>query len=470
MKTTVEKLSPTRAKLTISVAPDELKPSIADAYKTIAEQVNIPGFRKGKVPPPIIDQRVGRSTVLEQAVNQGLDGFYRAAVDENSLRPLGRPEADIAAWPSDKDFSGDLELTIEVDVRPELALPDYTKMSLTVDAAEVTDADVDEELDKLRSRFGSLVTVDRPAKTGDFAQLDLVAHIGDEEVDTASSVSYELGSGELIEGIDEALDSLSAGETTTFKAPLLGGDHEGEEAEITVTLTAVKERELPDPDDDFAQIASEFDTIAELREGLREQAGRSKTLQQGSEARDKLVEKLLEVVEIPVPEQLIEDEVHLHLESESRLDDDEHRAEVAESSAKAFRSQILLDTIAEAEKIDVSQDEVTQYIVQGAMQYSMEPNDFIQALSENGQLPQVLGEVVRNKALAVVLGRVTVKDTAGKPVDLDQFVVKADEDGSADASAPADGADAGQEADEAEKTAKAPAKKKKPAKKKSDGE
>ena len=466
MKTTVEKLSPTRAKLSISVTPEELKPSIAEAYKTIAGQVSIPGFRKGKVPPPIIDQRVGRAVVLEQAVNQGLDGFYRSAVDEHSLRPLGRPEADIATWPSDKDFSGDLELTIEVDVRPEVTLPDYSKITLTVEAAEVTDADVDEELDRLRSRFGTLVPADRPAKKGDFTQLDLVARIGDEEVDTASSVSYELGSGELIEGIDEALDSLSAGEATTFRAPLLGGDHEGEEAEITVTLTAVKERELPDADDDFAQIASEFDTIAELREGLREQAARGKTLQQGSEARDKLVEKLLEIVEIPVPQQLIEDEVHRHLESENRLDDDEHRKEVAESSEKAFRSQILLDSIVEAEKVDVSQDEITQYLVQGAMQYNMEPNEFIQALSENGQLPQVLGEVSRNKALAVVLGRVTVKDTKGKKVDLDQFVVKPDE-GDADASSATDEAAESGEAEKPKKAAakKAPAKKKPDAKK-----
>ncbi len=227
MKTTVEKLSPTRAKLTISVTPEELKPSIAHAYEHIAEQVNIPGFRKGKVPPAIIDQRVGKAAVLEHAVNEGLDGFYRQAVEENEVRVLGRPEADITEWPNEKDFSGDLLLTIEVDVRPEVKLPKYDAVKITVDAAEVTDADVDEELDTLRSRFGTLVTVDRPAKSGDFAQIDLVAKIGGNEVDTASSISYEIGSGELIEGIDEALDTLTAGETTTFEAPLMGGDHEG---------------------------------------------------------------------------------------------------------------------------------------------------------------------------------------------------------------------------------------------------
>ncbi|HEV7183628.1 MAG TPA: trigger factor [Leifsonia sp.] len=421
MKTTVEKLSPTRTKLTISVTPEELKPSITHAYGHIAEQVNIPGFRKGKVPPALIDQRVGKSAVLEHAVNEGLDGFYRQAVEENDVKPLGRPQADITEWPNEKDFSGDLLLTIEVDVRPEVKLPKYDDVKITVDAAEVTDADVDEELDTLRSRFGTLVTVDRPAKTGDFAQIDLVAKIGDEEVDTANSISYEIGSGELIEGIDEALDTLTAGETTTFQAPLMGGDHEGETAEITVTITAVKERELPEADDDFAQIASEFDTIGELKESLREQAARAKTFGQGTSARDQLVETLLELVEIPVPAQLVEDEVHRHLEQENRLEDDVHRAEVTESSEKTFRAQILLDEIAQAENVKVSQDELTQYLIQGAAQYGMDPNEFVKVLSENGQIPSMVGEVARNKALAIVLGKATVTDANGKKVDLSEF-------------------------------------------------
>ncbi|WP_158863875.1 trigger factor [Leifsonia sp. AG29] len=441
MKTTVEKLSPTRAKLTISVTPEELQPSIKHAYEHIAEQVTIPGFRKGKVPPPIIDQRVGKAAVLEHAVNEGLDGFYRLAVEENDVRPLGRPEADITEWPNEKDFSGDLLLTIEVDVRPEVTLPKYDDVKITVDAAEVTDADVDEELDRLRSRFGTLVTVDRPAKTGDFAQIDLVAIIGDEEVDTAANISYEIGSGELIDGIDEALDTLTAGESTTFEAPLMGGDHEGENAQITVTLNAVKERELPEADDDFAQIASEFDTIAELRDSLREQVQRAKTFQQGTSARDQLVEKLLELVEIPVPEQLVEDEVHRHLEQENRLEDDVHRAEVKESSEKTFRTQILLDEVAQAEGVKVSQDELTQYLVQGAAQYGMDPNEFVKILSENGQIPSMVGEVARNKALAIVLGKAEVVDSEGNKVDLSEFTAipeSESEDEASDAEAAAE--------------------------------
>ncbi|HWR85399.1 MAG TPA: trigger factor [Rhodoglobus sp.] len=432
MKTTVEKLSPTRVKLNISVTPEELQPSIKHAYEHIGSQVNIPGFRKGKVPPPLIDQRVGREEVLNHAVSDGLDKFYRQAVTDENIRVLGRPEADITTWPDVKDFSGDLVVAVEVDVRPEFELPAYDTLTLTVDDAEVSDEDVATELENLRTRFGTLITVDRPAKTGDFAQLDLKATIGDEEVDTAAGISYEVGSGELIEGIDEALDGLSAGETTTFESVLLGGDHEGETALIQVTLLAVKERELPEADDDFAQIASQFDTIDELRDDIRAQAGRSKVFAQGAQARDLIVDELLKAVEIPVPPKLVEDEVHRHLENENRLEDETHRAEVTESSEKTFRSQILLDAIVEAEGVKVSQNELTSYLVQGAAQYGMEPQEFIQVLSQNGQISGMIGEVARNKALATVLSKAKVVDGKGNPVDVSEFTQAVLGDGSDD--------------------------------------
>ncbi|TPW70131.1 trigger factor [Schumannella sp. 10F1B-5-1] len=427
--TTVEKLTPTRVKLTISVTPEELKPAIAHAYEHIAEQVSIPGFRKGKVPPPIIDQRVGREEVLNHAVSEGLDRYYREAAQAEDVKPIGRPEADVLEWPDAKTFQGDLKIAVEVDVRPEFDMPAYDGLELKVDNAEISDEDVETELENLRTRFGTLVTVDRPAKTGDFAQLDLVATIGDEQVDTASNVSYEIGSGELIEGIDEALDTLTAGESTTFEAPLLGGDHEGETAQIAVTLNAVKERELPEADDDFAQIASQFDTIDELKADLREQLGKSKVFGQGAQARDQIVDVLLEGVEIPVPEKMVEDEVHRHLEQENRLEDDEHRAEVTESTQKNFRQQVLLDGIVEKEEIQVSQNELTTYLVQASAQYGMEPGDFIKALDQGGQIPAMVADVARSKALAVVLSKAKVVDADGKPVDVSAFTATALGDG-----------------------------------------
>ena len=427
VKSTIEKLSPTRAKLTIAVTPEELKPSIAHAYEHIAEDVQVPGFRKGKVPAPIIDQRVGRGAVIEHAANEGLDGFFRAAVAEHGLKVLGRPSADITQWPNEKDFSGDLVVDIEVDVRPEFDLPALEGVTIEVEAAEIDDAAVTEELDRMRTRFGTLVTVDRPAAKGDFVELDLVATIAGNEVDRAVGISYEVGSGELLQGIDEAIESLTAGEETTFASDLLGGDHAGENAEVSVKVTAVKERELPDADDDFAQISSEFDTIDELRDSLKARVAEQFTFTQGTQARDLLIDKLLELVELPVPASLIEDEVHRHLEGENRLEDDEHRAEVSEASEKQFRTQILLDSYAEDLAVQVSQEELTQYIVQSAQQYGMAPQEFIQALDQGNQIPALVGEIARNKALALALGKVTVVDTKGATIDLAAFTAFADQ-------------------------------------------
>ncbi|RKT36778.1 trigger factor [Microbacterium sp. AG1240] len=473
VNSTVEKLSPTRVKLHITVSPEELKPSIAHAYEHIAQDVQIPGFRKGKVPAPIIDQRVGRGAVVEHAVNEGLDGFYRAAVEQQNLRVIGRPNAEVVELPELKDYSGDLVVDVEVDVRPEFDLPAYEGITLTVDAVEVDEAAIDAELDGLRARFGTLVTVDRPAATGDFVELDLVATIDGSEIDRADGVSYEVGSGELLEGIDEAIESLTAGEDTTFRSKLVGGDHAGEEAEVSVKITAVKERELPEADDDFAQIASEFDTIAELRDSLKERVAQQSTFTQGSAARDKLIEELLSQVEIPVPPQLIEDEVHNHLEGENRLEDDEHRAEVTEASEKQFRTQMILDKIAEDGNVQVSQEELTQYLIQSAAQYGMAPQEFVEALQQGNQLPALVGEVARNKALAVALGRVTVVDSNGAPVDLSGFVAVEDEpeaeaevveEAEEIADAAADASDAETVVAEEKPKKKAPAKKKAAAK------
>ncbi|MFK4790184.1 trigger factor [Microbacterium sp. ZW T5_56] len=457
VKSTVEKLSPTRVKLHITVTPEELQPSIKHAYEHIAQDVQIPGFRKGKVPAPIIDQRIGRGAVIEHAVNEGLDTFYREAVTAHEVRIVGRPAAEIIEWPAEKDFSGDLIVDVEVDVVPDFELPELSGITLTVDAVEVDESAVSEELDRLRSRFGTLVTVDRPAKSGDFVELDLVATIDGNEIDRAEGVSYEVGSGELLEGTDEAVESLTAGEDTTFRSKLIGGEHAGSEAEVSLTVKAVKERELPEADDDFAQIASEFDTIAELRDSLKERVASQGAFSQGSAARDKLVEALIEAIDIPVPASLVEDQVHQHLEQEGRLEDDEHRAEVTEASEKQFRTQVILDRIAEQSKVQVSQDELTQYLVQSAAQYGMAPQEFVEVLQQGNQLPSLVGEVARNKALAVALGKVTVVDSDGKAVDLSDFV--AVEDDTEDDADVAEEAPAEEAAAEEKPAKKAPAKK-----------
>ncbi|WP_169564292.1 trigger factor [Microbacterium indicum] len=446
VNSTVEKLSPTRVKLHITVTPEELKSSVDHAYEHIAQDVQIPGFRKGKVPAPIINQRVGRAAVLEHAVNEGLDRFFREASAEHDVQPLGRPSADITQWPEEKDFSGDLVVDVEVDVIPEFELPDLENIKVEVDAIEVDEAAIDAELENLRARFGTLVPVDRPAAKGDFVELDLVAAIGDEEIDRAEGVSYEVGSGELLEGTDEAIDSLTAGESTTFRSTLVGGERAGEEAEVSVTVKSVKERELPEVDDDFAQMASEFDTVAELRESLAETAGSRSAFEQGAAARDKLVEQLIEATELPVPQSIIDDEVQRHLEQENRAGDEEHGKEVAEATERQYQTQFLFDRIARDLDVQVSQDEFTQYLMQVSSQYGMSPQDFIQAISQGNQLQSLMGDVARNKAIAIILGRAEVVDTNGKPVDLEGFAA-VDEDDEAEAESSDDAEDTAEKAE-----------------------
>lgn len=418
MKSAVETLTPTRVKLTVEVPLEELRPSLDAAYKEIGSQITVPGFRKGKVPPRIIDQRVGRGAVLQEAVNDALPKFYSQAAQENELRPLGQPEVEVTEVPDPSDTDGRLAFTVEVDVRPEITLPEYSSIAVSVDDLEVSDEDVQTRLDALRARFGTLTGVDRPVAEGDFLSLDIRAEIDGEEIDSAEGISYEVGSGTMLPGTDEAVTGLSAGESATFTAPLAGGDRAGQDAQVTVTVQSVKERQLPEVDDDFAQLASEFDTVEELRDDLREQARRAAVLEQGVQARDAVLDAMVEAVDVPVPESLVEQEVHRHLESEGRLEDDEHRTEITEETRKALRTQLLLDAVVEKESVQVSQQELIEYLVNTAPQVGMDPNAFAQAVQEAGQIPAMVAEVARRKGLAVVLEGATVTDASGNVVDL----------------------------------------------------
>lgn len=441
MKSAVETVDETRVKLTVEVPMDDLKPDVDRAYANIAQQVTIPGFRKGKVPPRIIDQRVGKGAVMEQAINAAMPDLYRRALAESEIKPIGQPKIDVTAIPGlGGDASGaedNLVFTAEIDVRPEIELPDLSGITITVDEVTVTDEEVEESLTTLRQRYASLVGVDRPIAEGDFVSINLAASIGDEEIDTAEGVSYQVGSGNLLPGIDDALIGLSAGESATFTAPLAGGEHAGEDASVTVTAVSVKEQELPEVDDEFAQMASEVDTIEELRENLRAQVADTKSNDQAVQARDLLLERLLEATEFPLPQGVIEDEIHRHLEGEGRLDDDEHREEVREQATEALRRQLLLDALAEKLAVQVEQGEMIEFLMRTAQQYRMDPNEFIQSASANNQIPAYVAELARNKSLAVALRDVTVVDKAGNAVDLTDYIGSEEEDAAARAAAQA---------------------------------
>jgi trigger factor len=435
VKSALETLSPTRVKMTVEVPFEELKPSLDAAFKHIGEHIQVPGFRKGKVPSRIIEQRVGRAAVLEEAVNNALPQFYGQALEEHEVRPLGQPEiSDLNVPAVDGD---DFSFIVEVDKRPEIDLPDFSDIELTVDEVTVEDADVEDRLDALRARFGSLVGVDRAVQDGDFVSIDLAAEIDGEQIDSVTGVSYEVGSGNMLEGLDEALVGMSADETKEFTAALAGGDRAGDEAACTVTVTAVKERELPELDDEFAQLASEFDTLEELRADIVRAAGNDKKMGQGVAARDQLLDTMLERVEIPVPESVIEAEVHSHLEGEGRLEDEEHRAEVEQNTRKALKTQLLLDAIAEKESVQVQQQELIEFLVMTSQQYGVDPNTFAQSIDQEGQIPAMVAEVARRKALATVLEKVAVKDTAGNPVDLNEAIPGAESDDASEADEPA---------------------------------
>jgi trigger factor len=427
VKSAVENLTPTRVKLNVEVPFEELKPSIDEAYKTIGSQIQVPGFRKGKVPSKLIDQRVGRGYVIETAINEGLNGFYQTAVQESGIRPLSRPEVEITEVPDPAATEGQLSFHVEVDIRPEIELPEYSGLEVTVEAAEASDADVEKALDDLRGRFGTLKTVDRPAAQDDFITMDLTAKVNGEEVDSAADLSYQVGAGTMLEGLDEAVTGLSAGEDATFMTTLAGGEHAGEEAEVKVVIKAVKERELPEANDDFAQLASEFDTIAELKEDLAKQAADSKVMEQGVEARDKVLDKLVELVEVPVPESVVAEQLEQHFRPENSdgsedHDTEEHRAEVRQNTERAFQNEIILDAVADKEEVGVSQAELIDYIVSSASQYGMDPNQFAQLIDQSGQVPMMVSEVRRRKALAKVLELAKVTDTNGAEVDLSDFV------------------------------------------------
>ena len=421
MKSTVEKLTPTRVKLSIEVTFDELAPHVDGAYKTLSERINIPGFRKGKVPTAMSDQRVGRGAVLDEAINAALPTFYSQAAKDNDVLVIGRPDVEIVELKDKENFS----FTVEVDVRPEISLPNFSQIKIEVDDVKVTEADIDEQIQSLRTRFGTLTTVEKNVATGDFVTIDLVATKdgNDLEGGTANDLSYEVGSASMIDGLDEALIGLAANGSKSFDTALVGMA-EGEKGTVKVTVKAVKERELPPIDDAFAKLASEFETLAELKADLTTRLTRLKEMEQGAQARDLLVEKLTSTVEIPLPADIIEAEVNDHLEKEGRLEDDKHRAEVDLEVRTTITREFLLDSIVKAESVAVNETELTEYLVRAAARYGMSPDQFIKEVSDAGQVTTMVAEVARAKALAGVLARVQVVDKSGKKVDLEALAPK----------------------------------------------
>lgn len=418
MKTDVEKLSDTRVKLTVELPFDELDEQVDEAYSRIASQVQIPGFRKGKVPRQIIDQRFGRGAVLEEVVNSSVPPAYESAIAEADVVPLGQPQVEV----TEIEDGERIAFTAEVDIRPDFDLPPYKGLAVEVDSLAVSDDDVAEQVTLLAKRFGSYNEVERPVADGDVLLIDLAAQVNGEPLDELSqqAMSYEVGEDGVVPGLDEAVIALSAGESATFDFTPEFGELEGTPIQITVTVGAVRERVMPEIDDELAMIASEFDTLAELQDDIRERLGRARLMERGQQAREKLHDQLLDAVDIPMPEGIINAEVDQHFEDHGDYDEG-HREEVAADARKGLKSQFILDAIADAEELSVAEAELTQWLLMQAPRYGMSPDQFAQALVEAGQVSMAVADVRRGKALAVVLKDAVITDTDGNTVDLSEL-------------------------------------------------
>lgn len=430
MKISVRNLEPTKVKLTVTVEPEELNPYLDAARKEIAKQVNVPGFRKGHVPGKIIDQRIGFAAVAGEAVNDAVPELYSKALDEKKIRPMAQPEFDVQDVPQSANDETKLKFTATVERRPDIELPEIDGLEIAISKPEVKDEDVDKRLETLRQRFGTLVGVDRPAAKGDFANIDLTAEIDGETVDSQEGVSYELGSNTMLDGLDEALDGLSAGEETTFEGTLEAGEHEGQKATVKVKVNSVKAEELPELNDEFASEASEFDTLDELKADIRKAAAQDAEGRQATEARDAFIAKLQEGLKIPVPKGVKANMVEEQLKGmtpDPEKATKEQKAQAEETVEKDLRDQMVLDALAEKLDIQVSQSDVFNFLASIAQQYGMDPNNFIQAIIKNGQLGSAVQEVGRSKGL--LAGMRAVKFTAdGEVVDLSAFLGEAAED------------------------------------------
>jgi trigger factor len=430
VKSVVENISPSRIKITIEMPFADLQPSLDSAYARISSQVNIPGFRKGKIPARIIDQRVGRGVVLEEAVNDAIPSGLAQAMIENKIVQIGRPEVDVTTL----DEETGLIFTAELDVRPEFELPKFDSLKVVVDVAEVTVDQVEEQLTALRGRFGALKEVSRAAKDGDVLLVDLSGEHEGQVVEelAATAFSYELGSDDMVPGFDDAVRGAKTDEVRHFVFTPSAGQWSGKGITVEVTVKAVRERELPDADDEFAQLASEFDTIGELREDIRTRLGRVRLIEQAYQARDLTHDALMEAVKLDLPERTIQDEIDAHFDDQHG--DDAHKTEFETNTRNGLKSRIILDKIAEVEDLQVNDAELSQWLVQEAQRYNMAPDQFADQLVQSGQVQGAVSEVRRAKALAHVLESVNVVDKSGNKIDLESVLRGDESDADFDAS------------------------------------
>jgi trigger factor len=417
MKTDIERLSPTAVKLSVHLDYSDFEPAIKQAYRAVAEKINIKGFRKGKVPEQVIDNQVGRGYVVQEALNEAVSGAYEKVMREHEFKPVGQPEIEV----TELEDRSHMAFTAEVEVRPDFDLPEFGNVRVEVDAVVADDDAVTEQLEALQKRFSNYQVVERAAADGDVLLVDIAGtHDGEPVEDlTANALSYELGTDGILPGFDETVRGAKTDDVRTFDFVPEAGEYEGKSVSVAVTVKNVRERALPNLDDDFAQLASEFDTLADLKLDLADKVLRIKRIEQGYQARDRVQDVLLSMIDVPLPEKFLNRDIEEHFKDNHG--DEAHRQEYIDGQRRSLKAQFILDKIAEQEKLSVSEAELSAWLMQQAPRYGMTPQEFADALVQSGGVQMALADVRRVKALEVVLQSANVVDSNGDAVDLSEL-------------------------------------------------
>ncbi len=445
MPTTIEETDKHTVKMTVEVPTDRVGKDLDAAYRRVAQQVKVPGFRKGKAPRQVIDAQVGRDAVVAEFLEDAVPVYYREAIREYELAPITDP--DISLEPIEEGKP--LVFTATVEVRPRLQLEESEYRGIRVErpSTEVTDAEIDEVLDRLRDRFAELEPVSRPAKEGDYAVIDLRASIHGQEIPEATRPDYlyEVGSGAFVDDLDKDLAGKRAGEILKFNAtlPERFGERAGQEVSFQVLVKEVKAKRLPAADDAFAKTASEFDTLAELRDGLREQLGQNKERAADAAVRDRALEALIDKVDVDLPDTLVDEETehrvrHAQERAEAAgltlqqildaqgLDELRFRADARSHALRAIKADLVLEAVARREEIQVSAEEIGGEIAALASSLGRDPKDVAKQLERTGQVVTLAGDIIRSKALDSIVEHADIV-SEGEPRAADQASEQAEE-------------------------------------------
>jgi trigger factor len=432
VKTTVTELPESRVRVEAEVPAEEVERRVQQAARELGRQMRVPGFRKGKVPPPVVIRRLGRETVLDEALRSSLGRWYADAIDESGITPVGEPELDMGELPA---IGQPLAFSIEIGVRPRAKLGEYKGLEVGRREPEAGDGAIGEELDRMRDQFGTLDTVDRPAETGDSVVIDYLGKVDGVPFEGGEGRDQllELGSGRLIPGFEEQLVGASAGDDRTVEVRF-PDDYPGElgakDATFDVTVSEVKAKRLPELDDDFAAEASEFDTLAELREDIAKRMAEAEERTIEREFEQAVVDAAVDEAEIEVPEKLVHARAHELLErtmsalarqgisKEAYLriagKDEEQLAHEAEpEAASALRREAVLAAVVEAEQLEPSEERLLAELAPIAEQNGSTGEKLMEQLRDGGRLDDFREDVAEQMARELLVRE-------AKPISVEQ--------------------------------------------------